>query len=151
MPTLSGSSCRWRCNPTTARMSWLAGVSRDTEGSSLQQKDGSSYLKSAKFEIKLTDKQIASIKKVAKSDNLAIGIRPEDVKVAQDDCTIGCEIEVVENMGSGSIFYFRVGDERIVATTERVEKGFSSKGECRIGFNLNKLHVFDRETEIAAF
>jgi multiple sugar transport system ATP-binding protein len=117
----------------------------------LDSKNGSSYLKSKKFDIKLDDKQVSDIKKVAKSDDLVMGIRPEDVRVAKDGCNIGCEIEVVENMGSGSIFYFRVGEDRVVATTERVETGFSSREKCQIGFNLKKLHVFDRKTEKAAF
>jgi multiple sugar transport system ATP-binding protein len=117
----------------------------------LDQKNGSTFLKSDKFELKLNDKQLDDIKKTAKSDDLVLGIRPEDVRVARDGCNIDCEIEVVENMGSGSIFYFRVGDERIVATTERAETGFSSRETCRIGFNLDKIHVFDKKTELAAF
>ncbi len=117
----------------------------------LEQRNGSAYLKSKKFEIKLENKQLADIKKVSKSNELIMGIRPEDVRVAKEGCSISCEIEVIENMGSGSIFYFRVGEDRIVATTERIEASFSSHDDCMIGFNLNKLHVFDRKTEIAAF
>ena len=118
---------------------------------SMVDKNGSSYLKSEKFELKLEDKQVQAIKKLTQSDELVIGIRPEDVRVAKEGCTIGCEIEVVENMGSGSIFYFRVGESRVVATTERAETGLSSREKCQIGFNLKKLHVFDRKTEKAAF
>ena len=114
-----------------------------------ERKDGT-YFKTKNFEIKISDEKLAKIKKVATLSNLIVGVRPEDVRVAKEDSFIDCKVEVVEDMGSGSIIYFRVGDSRIVATTERAT---DTKGgqTSRIGFKLDKLHVFDSKTEKAAF
>lgn len=114
-----------------------------------ERKDGA-YLKAKKFEIKVSDEWLAKIKTVATSSSLIIGIRPEDVRIAGEDSFIDCEVEVVEDMGSGSIIYFKVGDVRIVATTERV-MGIKGGQNSKIGFKLSKLHVFDSKTEKAAF
>ena len=118
---------------------------------SLEKRDGSGFLKTDDFEIKLNDKQISAIDKTASSNELVIGIRPEDIRIGGEGCTISCKIEVIENMGSESIYYFRVGERRIVATAERMEDSIGGRQECRIGFNMAKLHVFDRKTEQAAF
>ena len=117
----------------------------------LDEKANDSYIKTGDFEIKLTDKQLSKIKKAASSKDLIMGIRPEDIRVESQGCTIDCDIEVIENMGSSSIIYFRVGGERIVATTERVSTDVSASEGCKIGFNPDKLHVFDGKTEKAAF
>jgi len=115
------------------------------------KRDGSGFLKTDDFEIKLNDKQISAIDKTASSNELVIGIRPEDIRIGGEGCTISCKIEVIENMGSESIYYFRVGERRIVATAERMDDSIGGRQECRIGFNMAKLHVFDRKTEQAAF
>ena len=116
----------------------------------LDERGDGAYLKSEKFEVKITDEMLAKIKKVATTNNLIMGIRPEDIRVVREDSFIDCIVEVVENMGSGSIIYFKVGSSRIIATTERVT---DTKGgqASKIGFKLDKLHVFDSKTEAAAF
>lgn len=117
----------------------------------LDERANDSCIKTGDFEIKLTDEQLSKIKKVASSNDLIMGIRPEDIRVEKQGCTIGCDIEVIENMGSSSIIYFRVGEERIVATTERISTDVNTLKGCKIGFNPDKLHIFDGKTEKAAF
>lgn len=118
---------------------------------SYEKENGSAFLKSPSFEVTLNEHQQKKIDALATSKDLTLGIRPEDVRVGQNSCSIKCNIEVIENMGSGSIMYFRLGEERIVVTTERISTEMRSHEECMIGFNLDKLHVFDSKTEVAAF
>lgn len=116
--------------------------------SRLDVEGGRSFIKAPGLKIELTNNQRSKIDKVASSEELTIGIRPEDILVNRNECDMSCGIELIENMGSGSIVYFNIGDERVLATTERIH---TNEKECAIGFNLEKIHVFDKKTEVAAF
>jgi multiple sugar transport system ATP-binding protein len=116
----------------------------------LEEKKGDTSVRAQNFEVNISKEKSAKIKEISSSENLVIGIRPEDIKVGKTDSFIACKVEVVENMGSGSIIYLRIGDTRVVATTERVSDIYGGL-DVNIGFNLDKLHIFDKKTEIAAF
>jgi len=116
----------------------------------LEERNGNNYLKAKTFEIKLPHEKLHKVKEIATSENLIGGIRPEDIRLQHPDSFIDCTVEVVENTGSRSIIYFRSGDVRIVANTERVSD-IKVGHNIKISFKMDRLHVFDKKTERVAF
>lgn len=116
----------------------------------LEERNDLAYIKTQNFEFKITEKKLAKIKSLNTLGDLIMGIRPEDIKVGKQESFIESKVEVVENMGSGSIIYLRIGDMRVIATTERVS-GIDNGQNIKFGFNLDTLHIFDKKTEIAVF
>lgn len=79
--------------------------------------------------------------------SVVIGVRPEDVRITDGMKENGLSgvVEVVENMGSEKFLYLNNGNENISAKVGRetmVEPGDS----VSIGFNLSKVHFFDKES-----
>ena len=88
------------------------------------------------------------VKKVIQEEVSFIGVRPEDVRIHDEMKENGLSgvVEVVENMGSEKFLYINTGSENISAKVGRetmVEPGDS----VSIGFNLSKVHFFDKESE----
>jgi len=83
---------------------------------------------------------------------LVFGIRPEDVRVADDverDQQFTAEVTVVEPMGNENIIHLQFGDgdsaTSFVATTEGIPS--VSRGDrVTVGFPEEAIHLFDRET-----
>ncbi len=82
------------------------------------------------------------------------GIRPEDIKDDEEflakhkDATITTNVEVSELMGSEIYLYLTYKDYRLTA---RVLPTSTAKNgsEVKVAINMNKLHLFDPETELA--
>ena len=77
-----------------------------------------------------------------------MGVRPEEVRIndGMKENGLSGVVEVVENMGSEKILYLNNGNGNIsakVGRETRVEPGDS----VSIGFNLSKVHFFDKESE----
>jgi len=96
---------------------------------------------------------------VAKNENVRqyidqdviFGIRPEDI----DDCeihgevegaTVVADVDVTEPMGSEMYAYFSKGEHMFVARLDPHSNAVDGE-EFKIVFNLQKMHIFDRETE----
>jgi multiple sugar transport system ATP-binding protein len=90
--------------------------------------------------------------KAYKGQQVALGVRPEDVHVATGadlaHHTFDANIEVVEPLGSEILLDVRVGPGTIVA---RVEPGVRVKVHetVRLAVNADRLHFFDAKTEQA--
>ncbi|NLN17418.1 MAG: sn-glycerol-3-phosphate ABC transporter ATP-binding protein UgpC [Firmicutes bacterium] len=87
-----------------------------------------------------------------KDRKVIFGIRPEDIKDEPESfgegCSINAVVDVTEPMGSEIYVYFTLGNAELVArvpATSGVKAGKSHP----FSFNMNKLHVFDIETEKA--
>ncbi len=82
------------------------------------------------------------------------GIRPEDIKddaeflAKHKDATITANVEVSELMGSEIYLYLTYKDYRLTA---RVLPSSTAKNgmDIKVAINMNKLHLFDAETELA--
>lgn len=129
---------------------FLGSPSMNFIDSILEERLDGTYIKTQNFEFKINNEKASKIKALNKLGSLIIGIRPEDIKIGRPDCLIDSKIEVIENMGSSYIVYFRVGSNRVVATTERYSNLYNGQN-IKIGFNLDKLHIFNKETGVAAF
>ncbi len=98
--------------------------------------------KASGFEVKLP-KPVAAGKGT-------LGFRPESVtdRVADGSNTLDMKVDVVERLGSDQFLYGQVGADAVTARVDpkmRVEPG----DQVRLGLDVNGLHLFDAETELA--
>ena len=117
-------------------------------------KDGDSYA----VEV---GKNVVSKIKLPASKNVAdyvgkevvIGVRPEhifDDKASLEsmaDSSINVKIEVTEPMGSEKYIYVAYDGVQIVGRVEP-ESTTEAGDEIKIAFDANKIHIFDKETEL---
>lgn len=57
------------------------------------------------------------------------------------------EIEVAELTGSEIMLYFKIGDQEVVALTD-AQQTIEAGQKVNFAVNTNKMHFFDKETEI---
>ncbi len=118
-------------------------------------KEGSTYtLTFGKCTIKLPDNKVkgTEIEKYVGKE-VVFGIRPEDVHDEPDfiekvgGAHVECEVEVTELMGAETYLYLNCEGN---AVTARVEPTSTAKAgdHSKIAFDLNKMHLFDKETEV---
>lgn len=81
-----------------------------------------------------------------------IGIRPEhiDLNSNENQEGIGAKVEVTELLGSETYVHLKVEDKTIVA---RIEPSIMVRVDDNVkaSFDLEKIHVFDKDTEKAIF
>ncbi|WP_281976134.1 ABC transporter ATP-binding protein [Halobacillus litoralis] len=85
--------------------------------------------------------------------DIFLGVRPEDMHDepifidANQDKKITADIEVAELMGSESYLYSKLNDQEFIA---RVDSRSDVKGGDRIelAIDMNKVHFFDKESEL---
>ncbi|MCX7950484.1 MAG: sn-glycerol-3-phosphate ABC transporter ATP-binding protein UgpC [Clostridiales bacterium] len=82
------------------------------------------------------------------------GIRPEHMDDSTDfinankDSIIEAKVEVMEHMGSETYLYLVCEGKNIVARVEPTTKAKIDEN-VKIAVDMNKMHVFDKETELA--
>ena len=79
---------------------------------------------------------------------VVLGTRPENVAVIPDaeERAANIKVDVVEPLGNENVIYLLAGDQPFVARVApecRVNPGQS----VAVSFDLDKIHVFDKETE----
>ncbi len=85
---------------------------------------------------------------------LILGIRPEDIHDDENflttypDATCSAFVEVTEMMGSETYLYLTVNG---IQFTARVDQRSTAKinDTIKIGFDMNRVHFFDKDTELA--
>jgi len=92
--------------------------------------------------------------------NIIVGFRPEDIS-DKDRAGFACpgnvmtaRIDVIEPIGSEELLYVSAGKHTFVAEIQEISGGTSEKRalvekEIELAFNMDKLHLFDPETENA--
>ena len=94
--------------------------------------------------------------------NIIVGFRPEDISdrdragVASVGNLMTARIDVIEPIGSQELLYVSAGKHTFVAEIQEISGGTSAKRalvekEIELAFNMDKLHLFDPETENAIF
>ncbi|XVH32488.1 ABC transporter ATP-binding protein [Haloferacaceae archaeon DSL9] len=98
------------------------------------------------------DDQLAKIRERATSDAVTLGIRPEDVELADGDGpeTAVAEVRVVEPMGRENLLHLNVGGVDVVASIAS-EYDIAGGETVRVTLPREKIHVFDGETGDAIF
>ncbi|CDF59068.1 ABC transporter ATP-binding protein [Thermobrachium celere] len=85
---------------------------------------------------------------------VVFGIRPEHIDDSTDfltefkDSIIEAKVEVMEHMGSETYLYLVCEDNNIVARVEPTTKA-KVDANVKVAVNMNKMHLFDKETEKA--
>ena len=81
--------------------------------------------------------------------NLLIGFRPEHLEVADGQANmvrIPVNVEVVEYLGNEELIHARAGDSEVVALVSS-ERRLKPGESVELGMPMEKLHLFDPETE----
>lgn len=88
---------------------------------------------------------------------VVLGIRPEDIHQepvfleASPNSQVNAHIEVAENLGHEMFLYINgVGDETIIARVDG-RAGLKEGTNVKLALDMNKFHVFDKETELSVF
>jgi multiple sugar transport system ATP-binding protein len=81
-----------------------------------------------------------------------LGIRPEHFlpNFAADGAAIELKVEVLEVLGADQYLYGKVGGDDLIARVDP-ELKVSVGDRVRLGINMDRLHLFDAETEKAVF
>jgi multiple sugar transport system ATP-binding protein len=110
------------------------------------------FLEEGKFTLELLPAMNEAVRPYA-GKVVTLGVRPEDIydkvyagNIATEGRTAICTVEVVEPMGSEVLLYLNTGKNTLVA---RVEPQSDAKvnQEIEILFNLEKIRLFDKETQ----
>jgi multiple sugar transport system ATP-binding protein len=100
------------------------------------------------FEYELSEELAAQVEEQSTTDDLMLGIRPEDVRVSETSGpnTIETTVDVVEPVGSDNYIYVELaGQECTVRTGANVRPDHGEK--ISLTFDEEDIHLFDAETE----
>lgn len=104
------------------------------------------YIPKGKFSTSILDEYVG--------ENIVLGVRSEDVieiidKSARMD-VLEANVEVYEHMGSEIFVYIDYKGQKIIAKfSSDVDTYLKNKENIRITFKPEKIHLFDKETEIS--
>ena len=121
----------------------------------LVQKDGGVYAEFEGNSIKLPDgKANKDELKAYIGKEVTLGIRPEDIHddeaflSAMPDCKMDAFVEVTEMMGAETYLYLQIAGKQFTA---RVNQRSTAQinDTIKVAFDTNKMHIFDKETEMA--
>jgi len=89
--------------------------------------------------------------------DIILGIRPEDIHQepvfleASPNTQIDAYIEVAENLGHEMFLYINgVGQDTVIARVDG-RAGLKEGTNVKLALDMNKIHVFDKETELNIF
>ena len=125
--------------------------------SKLVEKDGKVYADFMGEEILLPADKAAIIKsKGYVGKDVLLGIRPENLVGEQElteahkDSTVAAKVEVTELMGAESYIYLNKNGKQLILRTNGSTK-LQVGDNTKVVLNMDKCHVFDKETELAVF
>ena len=102
------------------------------------------------FEYELSDEFVSRVRERSSGDEFILGIRPENLKIADDDAetekTFPAVVDVREPVGSDNYLYLTLGDEQLtmrVPGEQKIEQG----RQIRITVDEEDIHLFDPDTE----
>jgi multiple sugar transport system ATP-binding protein len=115
--------------------------------------NGKSYVDAGEFKLPLPETHSAT-KLVGKK--VLLGIRPEEIDdanlatniVANEDNTIVAKVDVLEPLGHEYVAYLNIGKLNLIATIDN-ETRIKEAQEAKFVINLDRIHIFDGETEEA--
>ena len=113
---------------------------------SLKQQDDKLMFISENLSIVLPEDWISTLVGM-KDQQVALGVRPENIVPGSGEGKTQAKVEVVEPLGSETLLHLRVGGQALVVKAGPDYK--PSVGEMiGITFEMNKAHVFNTETGI---
>ncbi len=121
----------------------------------LTQKDDGLYLVFGSQTVKLPEGKASSPElKPYIGKEVVVGIRPEDIHddeafiSSMSTASVAADVEVTEMMGAETYLYLKIEG---VAFTARVNQRSTAEAgdSIKVAFDMNKVHIFDKETELA--
>ena len=100
--------------------------------------------------IALKKEQIALLKDHG-GDEFILGIRPEDIMVNKDDQGIKSKVDVLELLGHEEIVHVQIGENENVQIICSSKTKIENNDDIYLSFDLNYLHVFDKDNEETIF
>ncbi len=120
------------------------------------KKEGETYVIDAKtFKVEIPAEKAASIKDIGKyvGKQVILGIRPEDIEdatIVGDDpqfAFLEADVDVTEPMGAEVFVYFSSGDNSFIARLDATTTA-TDGSRLKVGMNMHKIHLFDKDTEL---
>ncbi len=118
----------------------------------LTSKDGAVAIKFDQYEITLPADKSAALKDYVGKE-VVFGIRPEHVhdepeflEKIQSDSIVTANVDVTELMGAEIYLYLNINGAPITARVDPASKA-KPGDNIKIAFDLNRIHIFDKETE----
>ena len=95
----------------------------------------------------LSNERFGDILNEYRGKNVVLGIRSEDIFIAQGSNSLKTTVEVCENMGSEVYMYMDHKGQKITARLNA--ESACSEGSLNISFNKDKIHIFDKDSGIS--
>jgi len=117
------------------------------------KKEGGIYLDEGSYEVKVS-KRMEKLLEPYIGKEVVFGIRPEDIydklysAGATRDNTISAVVEVVEPMGAEILLHMATGRSSFIARVGSHNKAKVHQ-DIEMVFDMDKIHIFDKETEKA--
>ena len=115
------------------------------------EEGGDLFIDGSSFKVKVPEKRVETFKGYVGKD-VIFGLRPEDIHnpeyappgiIAQE---VEAKVDVTELMGNEIFLYMNTGDHDYIARVDpRTE--VSMGDDITVAFNMDNMHVFDKETE----
>lgn len=118
------------------------------------EKDSQVMLDSGIFEFMLPQDLAKLVREGVTEDKVMIGFRPEYMMLSMErtpDSVFQADVYVVEPMGSSYIVDLKAGEYLLKAITPATTRLPTIGGKVWVGFQLEKIHIFDAKTEKAIF
>ncbi len=119
----------------------------------VEKKDNGLYISFGNSSIKVPESKVAKLEAYVGKE-VVFGIRPENVHDEEmyistlTDSIVDAHVDVTEAMGAETYLYLTIEGANFVA---RVNPRTTAKpqDDIKIAFDMEKMHIFDKETEIA--
>ncbi|HOT31631.1 MAG TPA: sn-glycerol-3-phosphate ABC transporter ATP-binding protein UgpC [Petrotogaceae bacterium] len=121
----------------------------------LNSQNGSMWLTAENMNIKVPNKYEEILKPYIDKE-VVFGIRPEDVYdklyavAATDNNTVTSTVDVVEPLGSETLLHLTIGKQVITAKVDPKSMAKSDQ-KLDIVFDMEKMHIFDKDSQQAIF
>jgi multiple sugar transport system ATP-binding protein len=101
----------------------------------------------------LSDNILKALEKKGYADkNIIIGIRPENINIpgknSGNERLVEFNVDLTELMGAESYIYLSKGDFNLISRIEGIVD-VKSGDKIKLALDLNKIHVFDADTQLA--
>ncbi len=120
----------------------------------LSEEDGVVYANFGDNKIKIPEGKVNDNVKNYIGKTVILGIRPEDIHdddaflATKPDAVCMAEVDVTEMMGAETYLYLKIADCPFIARVNHSSP--AANGETiKVAFETNRLHLFDKETELA--
>lgn len=145
-------------NPTNVFVAGFIGTpSMNFLNATLEQSDGGVVVNAGAFKVKVPEDKQDKVKD-AVGRPVTFGVRPEDIfdkalspmLTPTAENTVTAMVDVIEPMGPIVTMYLTIGSHSIVATIDADTKA-KELGPLEVVFDMERTHVFDKETEVAYY